>query len=131
MSVSKGISASLLRSLPQVHQALESEEMRAATSRHGRGLVAVLLRDRLDWIRKEARARRLGREEVAGHVATLGAWIEERCREMTASTLRPAINATGVVLHTNLGRAILPDHAVRRMTEVARAYTTLEYDLEQ
>jgi L-seryl-tRNA(Ser) seleniumtransferase len=46
-------------------------------------------------------------------------------------TLRPVINATGVILHTNLGRAPLPDAALTRIAEVARGYSTLEFDLER
>jgi L-seryl-tRNA(Ser) seleniumtransferase len=51
--------------------------------------------------------------------------LEQRAR----GTLRPVINATGVILHTNLGRAPLADVALRRVLQVARGYSTLEYDL--
>src|SRR3990172_211347 len=77
--------------------------------------------------------RRCGRggagTAVEAGVAALPAWIEREARSRTAASMRPVINATGVILHTNLGRAVLPGAAVRRMAEVARAYTTLEYDL--
>jgi L-seryl-tRNA(Ser) seleniumtransferase len=62
-------------------------------------------------------------------VAGLAGWLEAEAAARTRSTLVPVINATGVVIHTNLGRAPLPEEAVRRMAEVGRSYTTLEYDL--
>ena len=55
---------------------------------------------------------------------------EAALARLSSPSLRPVINATGVVLHTNLGRAPLAPEAVRRVTEVAAGYSNLEYDLE-
>ena len=53
----------------------------------------------------------------------------ERAAEEARPSLRPVINATGVVLHTNLGRACLSDRALAAAREVSQGYSTLEYDL--
>jgi len=108
---------------------MEREDVRQAAARHGRALVAALVRERLDVLRREIRAGGLDGAALEAGLAALPAWVESEARARTTSSMRPVINATGVVLHTNLGRAILPEAAVRRMAEVARAYTTLEYDL--
>ncbi len=118
-----------VRVLPQVNAVLEREEVRQAAARHGRALITALVRERLDGLRRGARAGRLDGTALEAGVAALPAWIEREARARTASSMRPVINATGVILHTNLGRAALPGAAVRRMAEVASAYTTLEYDL--
>ncbi len=55
--------------------------------------------------------------------------IEQRTHRLSLPTLRPAVNATGVVIHTNLGRAPLAPAAVQAVTDVARGYSTLEYDV--
>jgi L-seryl-tRNA(Ser) seleniumtransferase len=59
--------------------------------------------------------------------------LEERLREEVSAARRPrlrrALNATGVVVHTNLGRAPLPEAALERVREVGRGYSNLEYDL--
>src|SRR5439155_21966324 len=68
-------------------------------------------------------------ETLGGAVAHLPDWIEQAARVRTSSSITPVVNATGVVLHTNLGRAVLPESATLRMAEVARSYTSLEYDL--
>jgi L-seryl-tRNA(Ser) seleniumtransferase len=120
---------SALRRLPQMSELLEAPETRLAASRHGRGLVATLLRERLSALRAAARDRTMGEAEVAAAVAGLPAWVEAEARDRTASDFVTVINATGVVLHTNLGRAPLPADAVRRVAEVASHYSTLEYDL--
>src|SRR5881296_455888 len=119
------------RALPQVNAVMEREETRAAASRHGRLLVTALVRERLSALRRQIRSGKLDAETVQAEVAGLLAWVESEVRARTDSTIRPVINATGVILHTNLGRAVLPETATRRMAEVARAYTTLEYDLAQ
>jgi hypothetical protein len=73
----------------------------------------------------EARAgASLPESDVAWHDA-LVAWLEAR----TASTLRPALNATGVVLNTNLGRAPLAPAAIEAMASIASGAATLEYDV--
>jgi L-seryl-tRNA(Ser) seleniumtransferase len=64
-----------------------------------------------------------GEEELSDAAAA-------RARELTRPSLRPLINATGVVLHTNLGRAPLPAAALENLVAVARGYSNLEYDLE-
>src|SRR5437867_1830212 len=117
------------RALPQVNAVMEREETRAAASRHGRLLVTALVRERLSALRRQIRSGKLDAETAQAEGAGLLAWVETEVRARTDSTIRPVINATGVILHTNLGRAVLPEAATRRMVEVARAYTTLEYDL--
>jgi L-seryl-tRNA(Ser) seleniumtransferase len=119
------------RALPQVHAVMEREDVRLAADRHGRRLVAALLRERLAALRGEIRSGTLDAATLDGALAGLAEWIEQAARVRTSFSIRPVVNATGVVLHTNLGRAVLPEAAVRRMAEVARSYTTLEYDVER
>jgi L-seryl-tRNA(Ser) seleniumtransferase len=59
-----------------------------------------------------------------------GRGLEERARELARAGLRPVVNATGVIVHTNLGRAPLADVAVEAVASVARGYSNLEYDVE-
>jgi len=120
-----------LRRLPSVHEVLERPEVRALSERFGRAIVTALLRERLESLRQRGRRPASASQgaALADAVAGLGAWLEAETAARTRSTLVPVINATGVVIHTNLGRAPLPEEALRRMAEVGRSYTTLEYDL--
>jgi L-seryl-tRNA(Ser) seleniumtransferase len=93
--------------------------------------VTALLRERLDALRQGARGSSRRPDDLARAVEGLAAWLGTEAEARTRSTLVPVINATGVVIHTNLGRAPLPEEALRRMAEVGRSYTTLEYDLEK
>src|SRR5438128_172394 len=113
-------SAALLRALPGVDDLLRQADLAAAVARHGRTLVLALLREHLEGLRAAARAGRSEEAELAG----IASWVEEEARARTATTIRPVVNATGVVLHTNLGRAILSEEAARRAVEAAGAYTT-------
>ena len=62
-------------------------------------------------------------------MAALEAKVAVAAEAMLAPSLRPVINATGVILHTNLGRAPLSEHAARRIAETATRYSNLEYDI--
>jgi L-seryl-tRNA(Ser) seleniumtransferase len=110
---------------------LQREDVRGMIGRHGHDLVAALLREHLATLRSRIRNGSLGADGLPGAVHGLAGWVDQEARSRTRSTLVPVINATGVVLHTNLGRAILSQAVVRRVVEVARAYTTLEYDLDR
>ena len=114
--------SSQLRALPSVDRLLHDERVAALVREHPRHLVVEAVRASLD----EAR-RRLRAGEQAPDLPDV---IADRLVHADASTLRRAINATGVVIHTNLGRAPLSDAALAAMREVGAGYSNLEYDLE-
>jgi L-seryl-tRNA(Ser) seleniumtransferase len=117
-----------LRSLPQIHAVLELPVVKALCEQHGRGLVLALLRERLEALRSALRGAG-GARTIGADVEALPRWLEAEAARRTRPSLTPLLNATGVVLHTNLGRAPLPEAAIRRIEEVAGSYCNLEFDL--
>src|SRR5882762_8450114 len=106
--------------LPAVDRVLRAAGATALIERHGRTLVLETVRDTL----AEYRGRGDG-ASVEAIVAACG----ERLAQVTQPSKRRVFNLTGTVLHTNLGRAPLPEEAVAAAVEAMRAPTTLEYDL--
>ncbi|RPI92165.1 MAG: L-seryl-tRNA(Sec) selenium transferase [Chloroflexi bacterium] len=115
-----------LRDLPSVEQLLQSATQ--LIEMYGRPLTLDALRSTLD----ETRARFQAKPE-AGLPSTdvILAQAESCLVAWTQPTLLPVINATGVILHTNLGRAPLSKATIAAMQEAAANYSTLEYDLEK
>jgi L-seryl-tRNA(Ser) seleniumtransferase len=108
-----------LRALPSVDTLLRSDGADDLIQRHGRPAVVAALRIAQNEARAGGEARTA--DELLGRAADLlGA----------GPSLRPVINATGVIVHTNLGRAPLAPAAIDRIGAVAAGYSTLEYDLE-
>src|SRR5262245_9735940 len=120
--------ADLRRRIPSVDQVLLQPEVRALTSRHGRELVRHHLRLLLDEVRDQAISG--GGESLDEDLARLPQRLSRCLEEVAAPHLRGVINATGVVIHTNLGRAPLSARAAARVAEMAATYTNLEFDLE-
>ena len=114
--------------LPSVDQVLQDERARALVEAHGRTLVLRELRFVLEDARAQAAEGR--REAVEEAVRALVPGLEARLRRAQAPSLRRVVNATGVVVHTNLGRAPLPRAAGVRVAEVAASYSNLELDLK-
>jgi L-seryl-tRNA(Ser) seleniumtransferase len=115
-----------LRALPSVEKLLGTTEAAELIAEFGRPLALEAIRQSL----AEARARLKGRERTAPASALL---LERACallNEWLKPTLLPVINATGVILHTNLGRAPLSPAALHAVQGVAQAYSTLEFGLE-
>ena len=111
------------RALPSVGVLLERPGLRALAERVPRALVTEALRALIS-------AARHGASLPADDDAWVRA-VEEHVAARTLPSLRAALNATGVVLHTNLGRAPLAPAALEAVAEVARAASTLEYDVEK
>ena len=113
-----------LRQLPSVDRLLGEETVRELVATYGHRQTVDALRETLDAVRDEVRA---GADVpgVAPLVARAGVFLRERL----LPTLRPLINGTGVIIHTNLGRAPLSAAARAAMEAVGRGYSTLEYDL--
>jgi L-seryl-tRNA(Ser) seleniumtransferase len=109
-----------LRRLPSV------EQLVAASDGEPHSLLVEAARHELDQLR----SRILAGEDVAPDAELLRAAVSERAGRMQAGTLRPVINATGVILHTNLGRAPLAPAAAEAARRAATRYTNLELDLQ-
>ena len=113
-----------LRALPKVDDVLALPRIAEELSRHPRMLVVEAVRESID----SARARILAAPDL---VADVDAIVDDAIlalAEKARPSLRRVINATGVVLHTNLGRSALSSAAVDAVADVARGYSTLEYD---
>jgi L-seryl-tRNA(Ser) seleniumtransferase len=116
------------RHLPAVNDVLATPAVVALAPAHAHEAVVAAVRRELDDLR-----RRIGRGEVADGVAApeqIARQVVERLRREVRPKLRPVINATGIVLHTNLGRAPVAEEAARAAYEAARGYLNLELDLE-
>lgn len=113
-----------LRQLPSVDRLLGEETVQALVAAYGHRQTVEALRRALDLARDEVRAG-ASAPDAAEIAARTGALLQERL----TPTLRPVINATGVIVHTNLGRAPLSQTARAAMDAAARGYSTLEYDL--
>ncbi len=112
------------RALPGVDRLLAQRELAAAIAEHGRALAVEAAREAL----AEARERILA-GEPAPTLAALTEAVAQRLAAAARGTLYPVINATGVIIHTNLGRAPLSAAARAAMDAVATGYSNLEYDL--
>jgi L-seryl-tRNA(Ser) seleniumtransferase len=111
------------RALPSVNALLESDTVRPLLASAPRELVVNAVRDAVAAARDATDAPRDAGE--------WGAAIRDALAARQRRSLRPVINATGVVLHTNLGRAPLAPTALAAIRDVAAGYSNLEYDLER
>jgi L-seryl-tRNA(Ser) seleniumtransferase len=116
------------RSIPSIDALLAAEEFVGLVGDYGHERVVAAARRVLDGVRGAIAAGdvRRGLSETASYVADVADVLE---RDAVPS-LREVVNATGVVLHTNLGRAPLADVAAQAMAAVARGYSNLEYDID-
>jgi L-seryl-tRNA(Ser) seleniumtransferase len=112
-----------LRNLPAVEKLLQNAV--ELTHAYGRPLVTQAIRETLEAIREDVRAG----ADVPSNEQIL-ALAESSLAAWTRSTLEPVINATGVIIHTNLGRAPLSHSAMEAMQAVSTGYSTLEFDLK-
>jgi len=122
--------AELYRKLPAVDDVLKLEALAALVEREGRAAVTEAARDVLAALRHEISAGHLDAPATDLAISGIAEAVERRLRQSLSHSLRPVINATGVVLHTNLGRAPLARAAVERIAEIAATYSNLEFEIE-
>jgi L-seryl-tRNA(Ser) seleniumtransferase len=120
----------LYRRLPQVGLLLDRAEFVALERHYSRPLVAECVRSMLDDLRRQVRAGLHTELSLDAQLGELGTKVEQSLRSAMRTSLRRVINATGVILQTNLGRAPLSEAAIHHIEEVARGYCNLELDLE-
>jgi L-seryl-tRNA(Ser) seleniumtransferase len=115
------------RNLPSVDHILAREDVRRLAERHGypRSLLVSLARESLENARLV-----IASGSPAPSLDEIVRTIESRLQELNTPMLRPVINASGVLLHTNLGRAPLSKEAAGALSEIAGSYSNLEFDLK-
>jgi L-seryl-tRNA(Ser) seleniumtransferase len=111
-----------------VERVLASAEFEAVIAGYGRTQTLAVLRETLDAWRADAQAGRASVDALSD--AQLARTVDARLAKRARSSVRSVFNLTGTVLHTNLGRALLPDEAVRAVAEMLTRPANLEFDLD-
>lgn len=118
---------SLLRGLPKVDPLLESNEIKSLIEKFNRESVKLAIREAIDFYRENILngniENLIQKEEIVNKV-------EGILNLKFSRNIKKLINATGIVIHTNLGRSILSENAIKAVVEVAKNYSNLEYNLE-
>jgi L-seryl-tRNA(Ser) seleniumtransferase len=115
----------ILRCLPSVDKILSEKKIKALEAAFPHHLVVDLIRENLDFYRTtvSTQTQLPSLEELVNNVVN-------QARALAQPGLKPLINATGVILHTNLGRAPLSDEAISAMKTISAGYNNLEFNLE-
>src|ERR1017187_10451225 len=129
----------MFQKLPSTDELLRQPNMQALVEREGHSAVAESIRVVLGHLRQEIASGRIADGQIAGAqlneksldlaLGGLSAAVERQLRQSLSYSLRPLVNATGVILHTNLGRAPLAPSALDHLRATASAYSNLEFDL--
>ena len=118
------VNSQLLRKIPKVDDLLRHPSLAGVTEQHT--ILTESIRETINSLRQSI----LAGNEPCLETQCICDQVLALVQEKTSMNLRPVINATGIVLHTNLGRAKLCDSAVKAIESVAQDYNTLEYDLK-
>ncbi len=120
----------LYRELPSVDELLRTVGVPVLIAAHGNAAVADAARTVISHLRSEIASGLLDAAGLRLAVEGIVPAIEAQLRRSLAPSLRSVINATGVILHTNLGRAPLSKSAIEHLREAATAYSNLEFSIE-
>ncbi len=117
----------LLRKIPKVDELLKSPALTESIAQYGNHAVTEAIRAELDVLRQSILSRQV--DAVPG-TDLLCRQICRRVQRASLPSFRSVINGTGIILHTNLGRACLSEKAAQAVCNAAKSYSNLEYDLE-
>lgn len=120
----------LFRKLPSVDELVRTPPVPALTMSQGASAVTDAARAVVDRLRAEISSGLLDERTLDVALSGVAEAVEEQLRRSQRFSLRSVINATGVILHTNLGRAPLAEAAIEHIRETAASYSNLEFDVE-
>jgi len=120
----------LFRELPSVDELVRAPRFAGLLEEHGAAAVTDAIRSVIARLREQISSGLLDGAGLGLALEGLNGAVEAQLRRVLSFSLRPVINATGVILHTNLGRAPLAEHALAHVSEAALSYSNLEFDIE-
>jgi L-seryl-tRNA(Ser) seleniumtransferase len=115
--------------IPSIDELRQRPAVRVLEAEFGADATVDALRAAASGVRRAIAGGEAAVASAVGAVARIESDAGAQLRDMFRPSLQPVVNATGVIVHTNLGRAPLSDAAIDRVAEVARGYSSLEYDL--
>ena len=127
--MSTSAKSDLFRLLPSVDESIRRAALEPLLTRYGHTAVTDAARAVLEQVRQAISSGRLDERGTTAAIEALPSLVEQHLKESLGYSLRPVINATGVILHTNLGRAPLSLEALNHAAEIAEGYSNLELDL--
>jgi L-seryl-tRNA(Ser) seleniumtransferase len=130
MKMNKTSKSELFRELPSVDELVRAPGVAALAAGHGAAAVTDAARAVLARLREEIASGLLDETSLQLALSGIPDAVEQQVRRAAQYSLRPVINATGVILHTNLGRAPLAEAAFEHMRETAGVYSNLEFDTD-
>jgi L-seryl-tRNA(Ser) seleniumtransferase len=116
--------------IPKVDDILKKEEIVKLINNIPRKTVIDSIRTEIDIIRDYIKKDNISREDIISNIKDLTKNIVKRSHKKDSYNLIPVVNATGVVIHTNLGRSLLNNKAIENLTNLGSSYSNLEYDLQ-
>jgi len=119
----------LFRELPSVDELVRAPRFAALLEEHGATTVTDAIRSVIARLREQISSRLLDGAGLGLALEGLNGAVEAQLRKVLSFSLRPVINATGVILHTNLGRASLSEEALAHVHEAGISYSNLEFDI--
>ncbi|HWY21122.1 MAG TPA: L-seryl-tRNA(Sec) selenium transferase [Candidatus Acidoferrum sp.] len=122
-------SSETFRKLPSVNEVMNVPQVHSLVASYGRDPAVDAARVVLDRLRQEIASGLLDEDALELALSGLADAVESQLRQALGYSLRTVINATGVILHTNLGRAPLGEAAIEHIRETAASYSNLEFDL--
>jgi len=125
-----GKKAEMFRMIPAVDRLLEGADLKDLSKAYPRNLILRAINEVLDELREGIERGDIHDQSVMG-ITSVSGLVKKRVELLARSSLRQVINATGVVIHTNLGRSILSERVIKMFRPLAGGYSNLEYDLEQ
>ncbi len=129
LPVKNAAPSELFRKLPSVNEVMGASAVSALAASYGHDSTVDAVRAVLARLRQEITSGLLREDALELALSGLAGAVENQLRQALSYSLRPVINATGVILHTNLGRAPLSHAAIEHMRDTAASYSNLEFEL--
>ncbi len=124
------IGKNLFTLIPKVDDILDKETIKELLKDLPRKTVLDSIRMEIEEIRGKIKRKEISEEEIIREIESIDLRIIKRAEEKNAYKLKRVVNATGVVIHTNLGRSLINEKIMDNVKEIAINYSNLEYDLE-
>jgi L-seryl-tRNA(Ser) seleniumtransferase len=120
----------MFRKIPSVDRLLSSPELTKISSKFPRNLILRAINQFLGEVREDIQKNDVIESLGELKIRQISKKIVDRLQLLSLPSLKPVINTTGVIVHTNLGRSILADRVIKRFRPLSEGYSNLEYDLE-